>query len=131
MADILVEDRYRFDLNADAAIKEIAKLANEVDQYSDALDKAKASGKSFDAEQKALEASARKLNTVINQEVKTLDGINAKRNLLRGTLSNLTGGSLANNANKKTVFALGEYDMIVMGYLIMLICLSQSPMKRD
>ena len=98
MADILVEDRYRFDLNADAAIKEIAKLANEVDQYSDALDKAKASGKSFDAEQKALEASARKLNTVINQEVKTLDGINAKRNLLRGTLSNLTKGTQEYNA---------------------------------
>lgn len=91
--DVLVQDRYSFDLNTEAAVKALYDLTQQMEFYQKSIAKAQAEGKDFSAQQRELINIEGRLVAILNQDVKTYDGMAAKKQVLVEVQRNLTKGS--------------------------------------
>lgn len=94
MADILIQERYSFDIDANAAVEQLAALSTEATRLRTAIDLAKKSGQEYAKSQEQLNRTEQQFLDILNAEVKTYDGIVAKRKILVASLKNLEKGSV-------------------------------------
>ncbi len=111
MAETLIQERYQFDFDPGGAISELDKLARRLDVLRGSISAAKESGASFEKQQAELTATEQKFLSILNQEVNTYDGINAKRRILAATLGNMTKGTAAYSARLKEVQELQRREL--------------------
>lgn len=111
MAETLIQERYQFDFDPGGAVAELDRLAKRLETLRGSIDAAKASGKGFEKQQQELSQSEAKFLNILNQEVSTYDGINAKRKILSATLGQMTAGTAAYSARLKEVRVLQEREL--------------------
>lgn len=95
MADTLIQERYQLDFDARQAAENIVLLAVEADRLRVALEKSTAAGKATEKQVQELARVEQQLVDVLAQEVRTYDGIVAKRKLMQLALTSLAKGSEA------------------------------------
>lgn len=106
--DILVEDRYSFDLNTAGAVKALYDLTQQLEFYQKSIDKAQKEGADFTAQQRELIAVEQRLVAILNQETNTYSGMAAKRQILAEVQRNLTKGTREYAAVAKQVNELDK-----------------------
>jgi hypothetical protein len=95
MAETLIQERYQLDFDASQATENIVLLAIEADRLRANLEKAKAGTAQFEKAVVDLARVEEQLVNVLGQEVRTYDGIIAKRKIMQLALTSLTRGSEA------------------------------------
>lgn len=95
MADTLIQERYQLDFDARQAAENIVLLAVEADRLRVSLEKSTAAGKATEKQVQELARVEQQLVDVLAQEVRTYDGIVAKRKLMQLALTSLAKGSEA------------------------------------
>lgn len=95
MAETLIQERYQLDFDARQAAENIVLLAVEADRLRVALEKSTAAGKATEKQVQELARVEQQLVDVLAQEVRTYDGIVAKRKLMQLALTSLAKGSEA------------------------------------
>lgn len=78
----IIDERYSFDLSTDDAVKNILELAQAVGKYEIAVEEGREETNKFIKSESDLIKSQNILKKALNDEVKTLDGLNAKKKAL-------------------------------------------------
>ena len=107
MAEI-VDERYSFDISTADAVKNIAALAQKVGEYDAQLESLRGNSKKFEAAQADLAKLSAQLQGALGQEVNTLDGLKAKRDLLTKGLGQASIGTKEFSIIQKELNATNE-----------------------
>ena len=95
MAEVLIQERYQLDFDAAKATENILHLALEADALRKTLEKSQNAGAAFEKTVVQLAKTEQLLVDVLAQEVRTYEGIVAKRKIMQLSLTSLTKGTEA------------------------------------
>lgn len=89
----IIEDIYKFSVDADQALSQTNKLINDIDSLEKKLSALDSTTEEYSATARELATAQKQLDTVLGQEAKTLKELNALASVQRTALNNLTIGS--------------------------------------